>query len=308
MQLPFRYLDSVAFIFCRAPEGLRPIGTGFFIELVDAYDGAAIMSNYFVTARHVIENATSKLGAQSIVIRVNELRDGVKEVELPVSEFFQSLREGSADVTIARYSTPSALSGIAPVALWKEPIFADMNIGIGSKTLTVGLFHRIINKNRNVPIVRTGSIAAMPFEPIDTGYGDATMYIIEARSIGGLSGAPVFVEIPGWEKPKTFTGVTENYFGGVPGRTPGLAFETKIEMTSTYKLIGLTHGHWDARLSAQPSGRYEVSREDLERINEGLSLVTPVARVRELLEEDHMREELETYAKKYLETFKNRGK
>ena len=47
----------------------------------------------------------------------------------------------------------------------------------------------------NLPIVRLGAIAAMPGEYIKTDWGCLRAYLIEARSIGGLSGSPVFIRV-----------------------------------------------------------------------------------------------------------------
>jgi hypothetical protein len=48
---------------------------------------------------------------------------------------------------------------------------------------------------RNIPIVRTGVIAAMPAidEPFVRKGEEYHAYLAEMRSIGGLSGSPVFV-------------------------------------------------------------------------------------------------------------------
>jgi hypothetical protein len=52
-------------------------------------------------------------------------------------------------------------------------------------------------KQRNIPIVRTGVIAAMPSqdEPFTRKGKQYHAYLAEMRSIGGLSGSPVFVYI-----------------------------------------------------------------------------------------------------------------
>jgi hypothetical protein len=75
-----------------------------------------------------------------------------------------------------------------------DQVIQQENIGIGDEVFAVGLFNQKWGNERNIPIMRTGIIASMPEEPllgeIDTPY-DA--YLAELRSIGGLSGSPVFV-------------------------------------------------------------------------------------------------------------------
>jgi hypothetical protein len=62
-----------------------------------------------------------------------------------------------------------------------------------------GVHHRLVReshgRHQNVPIVRVGNFASYPAEQIQTGFGRMDAFLIEARSIGGLSGSPVFVHI-----------------------------------------------------------------------------------------------------------------
>ena len=85
-------------------------------------------------------------------------------------------------------------------------------IRVGSPVGLTGLFVHHHGSSRNIPIVRSGNIAAMTDEPVSTRRGLMTAFLVEVRSIGGLSGSPVFAE-----------GVAET---GV---------------------IGLVHGHFDQR-------------------------------------------------------------
>ncbi len=68
----------------------------------------------------------------------------------------------------------------------------DEQIGLGDDIAIVGLFTNHIGRTRNEPIVRIGNICAMPKDKIVTELGNMYGYLIEARSIGGLSGSPVF--------------------------------------------------------------------------------------------------------------------
>lgn len=88
----------------------------------------------------------------------------------------------------------------------KQPMIA-----IGDETYTVGLYSLVPGRNDNVPVVRVGNIAMMPGEPIHClDDVERELYLIEMRSIGGLSGSPVFSLSP---------------------------------ITNTYWLLGMIHGH-----------------------------------------------------------------
>jgi hypothetical protein len=58
----------------------------------------------------------------------------------------------------------------------------------------VGLFTRFTGTTHLIPIVRTGNVAMMPRDRLPiAGFGEMEAYLAEGRSIGGLSGSPVFV-------------------------------------------------------------------------------------------------------------------
>src|SRR5258705_8778907 len=61
--------------------------------------------------------------------------------------------------------------------------------------MITGLFLGHHGKSRNVPIVRFGTVSAMPGELLESTYTNKPhqSYVIESRSLGGLSGSPVFL-------------------------------------------------------------------------------------------------------------------
>jgi hypothetical protein len=69
----------------------------------------------------------------------------------------------------------------------------EHDIGLGDEVYVAGMFTARIGDSRNIPIVRVGIISAMPDEKVRTNYGYHHAYLIESRSIDGLSGSPVFV-------------------------------------------------------------------------------------------------------------------
>ncbi len=67
-------------------------------------------------------------------------------------------------------------------------VATELNIGVGEEVFVTGLFAHHVGNHRNAPIVRIGNLAAYPEERIQTGeFGEIDAYLIEARSIGGLS-------------------------------------------------------------------------------------------------------------------------
>jgi len=64
---------------------------------------------------------------------------------------------------------------------------AENDIRAGEEVFTVGLLVNHFGRERNLPIIRVGAIAAMPEEPIylNEKLGLQSVYLIESRSIGG---------------------------------------------------------------------------------------------------------------------------
>lgn len=91
--------------------------------------------------------------------------------------------------------------------------------------IITGLFSYHHGNKKNLPIVRTGTIAMIPDEMILTEkFGNMEGYLIECRSISGISGSPVFVLKP--------TSIELN------------GHQVLTSRVSLY-LLGLIHGHWD---------------------------------------------------------------
>jgi hypothetical protein len=72
----------------------------------------------------------------------------------------------------------------------------EHEVAVGDEVFITGLFSQRHGTRRNIPIVRVGNLACMTEEKVSTNYfGDMDAILIEARSIGGLSGSPVFLNL-----------------------------------------------------------------------------------------------------------------
>ena len=114
--------------------------------------------------------------------------------------------------------------------------------------------------------MRMGNIAMVPDERIPiTNFGDMEAYLIEARSIGGLSGSPVFV------------------------------IEVVDPLDRRIHLLGLIQGHWDVK----PETIIDEATEDSETragVNVGIAIVTPASKILEIIncnEMQKLRDDLE---------------
>ncbi len=114
------------------------------------------------------------------------------------------------------------------------PVIAVAKIGVGDQVITAGLFSAFEGESRNVPLVRIGHIAMMAGSEkvVSRRFGPMTVHLIEAHSMGGLSGAPVAVR-------NTVGMVQRN-----PNRPAGVPQDV-LWGTGELFLLGLNHGQWE---------------------------------------------------------------
>ncbi len=163
-------------------------------------------------------------------------------------------------------------------ALATKQTIEEGQIDIGEDLYFPGLFSHRAGDARNLPIVRLGNIAAMPSEDIATDWGWVRApYLIEARSIGGLSGSPVFFD-----------------FGPVRGVRPGDAPPT---LRPAKYMLGLIHGHYDNCGSPwdSPDGSWQNS------VNSGIAIVVPADQIRGVMELPFLRDLREAMGRRVTE-------
>lgn len=257
MRVPDEILKSVCFIGYEMANGERRIaGTGFIFQRSLVGQGHV---NCIVTARHVIEGIKRK-GIEKVGLKLNSKSGRSLWHLLPMSDWYLEDSEDSPDVAVA-INVPFAKTW-DHLALPQKVILTHetrqlIDFGPGDDVFAVGFFSKHDDEERNWPIVRMGTVAAMDVERIRTRYGPRIGHLIETRSIGGLSGSPVFAKM-------------QEMF---------LRDGQITTLTGTsFALLGLVHGHFDERdLERQvnePTGVPQVLS-----INLGIAVVVPVADV-----------------------------
>jgi hypothetical protein len=239
-------------------------GTAFFVsvpsEVVDDREHL-----YLVTAKHCVVKAKER---GTLYLRLNISQGGAKMVEAETGWVFPD--SDGADVAILPLP-PEIIDGPFEVVCIPRDMFAtdevvkEKAIGIGDELMISGLFTRRHGTQRNLPIIRAGIIASMPDEPlqdIDTGL-DYQGYLAEVRSIGGLSGSPVFVIIE----------VLHARPGGAP-------------IQGGIYLLGLIRGHWDYHSQSAP---VDFLDDELRAVNMGIAIVTPIQEVVQILDGEELK-------------------
>jgi hypothetical protein len=202
-----------------------------------------------VTAGHVAE----AIGDKEFALRINTLEGSSAFVGGKDSNWFRHPTQPSVDVAVLPYSPDHAIFDYKtiPVGMFlTDDLVKQKQIGAGDEVFITSLFAHVAGSKRNIPIVRTGNIAVMPDELVPINQGEAEAYLIEARSIGGLSGSPVIVR------------------------------ETMPVGLGRGHLLGLVQGHWEI----PPMGKNDLMDKDLSgTVNMGIAIVVPAKKILEVL-------------------------
>jgi hypothetical protein len=226
---------------------------------------------YLVTAAHVIDDIKAKLPpkGQRIRIRVNTRSGGQKWEDTPLC-CWKPHPDPAADIAVLKWDIDCkewdhfAWGTEAFVNAQSAEEDGGRAVGHGDDLVIAGLFYLHTGEKRNIPIVRMANVAALRGEPVlnrDNHLMDA--YLVESRSIGGLSGSPVFYDV--YALKQAFVG------------------ESRIVRTRTkFRLLGVMHGHFDLPDTA-PDSIVEHGKERV-AINSGIAIVIPAERIVEALE------------------------
>lgn len=257
MRVSDSLLKTVAYLAYRDEhEKYQYAGTVFFVGKEKM--GSDYCERVFaVTALHVIE-ALVRRNIQDIYIRVN-LKTGVADWVKTKFEDWHYVAGGINDVALLERGIPAEHDHqVLPFRLCKDTeMLKTDGIGIGDEAILVGLYSRQPGAGRNIPIVRVGNIAcAEPQKIRTTQFGDILAILVEVRSIGGLSGSPVFAQYGFWRaKNGAITPIYgENLF-----------------------LIGMVHGHHEIAVPAE--GVSSESLNTADKLNTGICIVVPFGEI-----------------------------
>ena len=282
MRLPDEWLSSVFFLGIEGDKGRHYAGTGFYF-LVESEFNPALSRIYFVTARHNIEGARELSG--ELFVRVNTEDGGSVHAVISKDEWtFHEDPTVDVAVVSVRFAEPGTdgaqsmeSTRLHAEACLTEARIKEYDVGIGSDISVIGLFTMREGKDRNIPIVRSGIIAAMPGEPIDDGtpHVPYQAYLAELMSIGGLSGSPAFVH------PRA---------GPLHVHASEPTGDGRIRVTTRWNqpsfVLGLVRSHWDER---PPHASKDLPRR--EWLNRGISAITPITGVLDVLDYSIFKEE-----------------
>jgi hypothetical protein len=233
-------------------DTMLPKGTAFFVSIASetVQEGKYI---YLVTAKHV----ATALEGKEFFLRLNTKDGGSILVHSgPSPRWWLHPTDESVDVAALTWVPPDIVQykNVPTTMFLTDEIIRSQAIGTGDEVFITGLFVHLAGSQRNLPIVRMGNIAMMPDELVPTKMmGLIEAYLIEARSIGGLSGSPAFVR------------------------------ETVPMGMGGFYLLGLMHGHWDIPPQARDDRMTADDEEAFGKVNMGIAVVVPAKKISEVL-------------------------
>jgi hypothetical protein len=304
--------QCVCFVYANMRNGLKPVGTAFFLGL--PVNG--LIWTVAVTALHVVANAQTCSTDGKTFLRVNTKDGGFRIVEVEAEEWIRpDLSEEIIDIVFCQWSVLPSASDFDVIRVTTElaataDVMAAEQIGVGSEVAFAGLFVNHHGRRRNEPIVRFGNMSAMPGEPVATEIGDIDAYLVESRSVGGLSGSPVFVDVGVF---RVEDNVREYRQGGKVVYLLGVMnghFHAPTKKAATEgddSLDETTSGDDDPSGDATAADvRADEARSDIglteEYVNMGIAVVTPIDKVIKVIQESQLYRVMETASKKFLET------
>jgi hypothetical protein len=271
LKIPEFILKSSAFVASVASEsgGKKELdleGSGFFVG-VKSIACPPYSFFYFITAAHVVSECKTKTA-----IRLNRRDNSVAVVE--VERWYYHPTDSNADVAVAPIVNHPEYDVlfVEDHYLRVRSALKSEDIGIGDEVFFPGLFWLTQGDNhKNQPIVRHGNVAMIPNAPIPAGKGFMDAYLIEARSIGGLSGSPVYVR-------RTMSLLWND-------DASGKSLRSLHGMTGEIHLMGMIHGHWDVKESEINQPRLTENKQG---VNMGIAIVIPSEKILETINQPEL--------------------
>lgn len=263
-RVPDRWLQCVSFLYATSADAARREGaggTGAVIHVVEPVSGSRV--RFLLTNAHVAERA----GA----VTLNRVDGSLGIVELSADLWEWG---GTDDFALCPLplEEPSTwrVSGLDwdGWAITREDVDA-FGVGPGDDVAMAGRLVGYDGRERNTPVVRSGTVAMMPGEPVRDGRGlDVEAFLTDMRSFSGFSGSPTFLLIN-------------------PGSWRG--YDRPIDFgQGHHMLLGVDAGH--TRVKAPVWQGTEQVPGMAVRENSGMAIVVPAWRITDLLHSEPLRE------------------
>ncbi len=230
---------------------------------------------FLATARHVAE----KLEGKDFALRGNSKLDGsvvIIEGHADQKWWYHPTEREYVDAAVTIFFPPNLrdldINWVGTDVFADEEIIKEAALGVGDEVFMAGLFTKVKETTKNIPIVRIGNLAMMPGEKIPFKDGKLIdAYLVESRSLGGLSGSPVFIRQTILSQGFTASGHFLN------SKHEPLPVNEVVYVGGLGRIyfLGSAIGHWEA-----PTG---FPLPENEAVNMGISPVVPAHKIKEII-------------------------
>jgi len=275
-----------------AEDGNRIGGSGFLISIPIKDSKISVLCA--VTNKHVIDSG-------NMVARINTV-DGRKDI-IPLDGMRWFSHPHGDDVTLCpiQLGAHHQVKCIPLHFFLTKSLIDDLEIGPGDEVFIVGRFVNHEGKQRNLPSVRFGNISQMPWEPILIDGYPQESFLVEARSISGYSGSPVFVYLPPAPMPTfgIWTKEGKKLLNEGKIQFPGVSKKrmNSFQMQLGPWLMGVDYCHirWDEPILSRRTQK-PINDDWFIKSNTGMMGVVPVWKLTDIIEGVEMKSLLDAAA------------
>jgi Trypsin-like peptidase domain len=272
-RVPKEWLDAIVYLYpgkTEAGEG-APVGaTGFIVSVPpeDRLISAQLGHHYVVTNDHVLKEGDG-IGA----VRANLKAGGVDVLEVEESDWISHPFGDDLAVAPLRFAREFRYSAVNREMILSPDQQESWTFGPGDDVFFIGRYVDFDGTTTNTPTVRSGIISAYPAEPVyqEEREHDQDTILVEARSLSGYSGSPVFVT-----RAQRIERVPEHE--DLP-RVPMVRLDTG----GPCFLLGVDYGHYPWREDVRDAKTRKKVPYYVES-NSGLMMVVPAEKLLTLLD------------------------
>jgi Trypsin-like peptidase domain len=274
--------DSVVYIGVEANGRFTPLGTGF---LISRRYGLTHVFIFAVTAAHVVKS----IAGDTVYVRLNRKSGDAASIAIRSKSIVEWEDNDLAliPLDIGGDVYDYKMLEIDEAVLGKARETFD-GISYGDEVYAIGLYTSHYGLTRNIPVVRTGHVALLPGEPVRGPTGYLPAYLVELRTIAGLSGSPVFLNPPIVRvKNKILEGMTATYYIPIGVLLGYHVVETKEDqvLVSKFQTTGSDDGPNDT--------------DSLDQRNTGFGVVVPIDRILDMLNSKFIQESMKAGIEKH---------
>jgi hypothetical protein len=219
-------------------------GTGFIVFFPDERLGKDMGFKYLITNRHVVQPGIEN-GRPCKVVNYSISANHVGTPTNPTS-YLQSLPaspeglwvfpdDGSVDLAAAQFGLLNSEYDFMTIpTTWfvTQEMIQKNEVVEGDPVIFTGLFIQYVGTTSLEPVVRSGAIAMLPQNLIQTTLHKlGHVYLAEAHVFGGNSGSPMFVDV---NKFKSGFGFDYKFLGVVTGEIQETE-DLTLNVSTTYK-------------------------------------------------------------------------